>query len=91
MSLGGDEMTSNGMVFTTWQRTGIALLLAGITWNASAHANTDIDSLIAATRAQDTEAVQALLADGTPPSSKPMAPPPYTGPRIVTTSTSQTC
>ena len=64
MSLGGDEMTSNGMVFTTWQRTGIALLLAGITWNASAHANTDIDSLIAATRAQDTEAVQALLADG---------------------------
>ena len=57
-------MTSNGMVFTTWQRTSIALLLAGITWNASAHANTDIDSLIAASRAQDTEAVQALLSDG---------------------------
>ena len=57
-------MTAKGMVFTTWHRTGITLLLAGITWNTVAHANTDIESLIAASRAQDSETVQALLLDG---------------------------
>ena len=57
-------MTANGMVFTTWRKACITLLLAGLTWNAVVRANTDIESLIAASRAQDSEAVQALLSDG---------------------------
>jgi ankyrin repeat protein len=64
MATGGDVMTAKGMVFTTWHRTGITLLLAGIAWSTVAHANTDIESLIAASRAQDSETVQALLLDG---------------------------
>ena len=64
MALGGDVMTANGMVFTTWRKACITLLLAGLTWNTVVRANTDIESLIAASRAQDSEAVQALLSDG---------------------------
>ena len=64
MASGGDVMTANGMVFTTWHKAGITLLLAGITWSTVVHASTDIESLIAASRAQDSETVQALLSDG---------------------------